>query len=114
MREGVIAAALTGMMVLLFLGSWRDINESGSCPSLASVPAGSTLAELNYPLYETQDEWIVHGFSYANYLQELGPKAQSEIYKKFSIDLAMRDAFRKMRIKGIGVSLGHRSNYYER
>jgi acetamidase/formamidase len=60
--------------------------------------AGSTLAELNYPLYETQDEWIVHGFSYANYLQELGPKAQSEIYKKSSIDLAMRDAFRKMRM----------------
>ena len=33
----------------------------------------------------------------ANYLQELGKNAQSEIYKKSSIDLAMRDAFRKMR-----------------
>ena len=39
----------------------------------------------------------MHGFSFANYLKELGAKAQSEIYGKSSIDLAMRDAFRKMR-----------------
>jgi acetamidase/formamidase len=39
----------------------------------------------------------MHGFSFANYLKELGPKAQSEIYGKSSIDLALRDAFRKMR-----------------
>jgi acetamidase/formamidase len=52
---------------------------------------------LNYPLLETQDEWVMHGFSFANYLEELGPNAQQEIYKKSSIDLALRDAFRKMR-----------------
>lgn len=45
------------------------------------------LADLRYPLLE----------SYANYLAELGEKAQSEIYSKSSIDPAMRDAFRKMR-----------------
>jgi acetamidase/formamidase len=56
-----------------------------------------SLAGLNYPLLETQDEWVMHGFSFANYLAELGPDAQSEIYKKSSIDLALRDAFRKMR-----------------
>ncbi len=56
-----------------------------------------SLAELNYPLLETQDEWVLHGFSYANYLSELGPKAQSLIYEKSSIDGAMRDAFRKVR-----------------
>ena len=56
-----------------------------------------SLEGLNYPLLETQDEWCVHGFSYANYLAELGKDAQSEIYKKSSIDLALRDAFRKMR-----------------
>jgi acetamidase/formamidase len=56
-----------------------------------------SLAELNYPLLETQDEWVLHGFSFANYLEELGPQAQSEIYKKSSIDLALKDAFRKMR-----------------
>ena len=30
-------------------------------------------------------------------MEELGPKAQSEIYAKSSLDLALRDAFRKMR-----------------
>jgi acetamidase/formamidase len=56
-----------------------------------------SLAGLNYPLLETQDEWVMHGFSFANYLAELGPTAQQDIYKKSSIDLALRDAFRKMR-----------------
>src|SRR3984885_1857405 len=56
-----------------------------------------SLAQLNYPLLETQDEWVLHGFSFANYLEELGPSAQQDIYKKSSIDLALRDAFRKMR-----------------
>jgi acetamidase/formamidase len=46
---------------------------------------------------ERPDEWVVHGFSYANYLAELGADAQSEIYAKSSLDRAMRDAFRKMR-----------------
>ena len=40
---------------------------------------------------------MLHGFSFANYLAELGPKAQQEIYEKSSIDLALEDAFRKMR-----------------
>jgi acetamidase/formamidase len=61
-----------------------------------SLP-GTALAGLHYPLLETQDEWVVHGFSFANYLAELGDKAQSEIFAKSSLDLAMRDAFRKMR-----------------
>jgi len=59
---------------------------------------GGTLVEgLDYPLLETDTEWVVHGFSYANYLKALGEKAQSVIYSKSSIDTAMRDAFRKMR-----------------
>lgn len=58
---------------------------------------GTPLEELNYPMLETQDEWLVHGFSYANYLAELGTAAQTDIYKKSSVDLALRDAFRKMR-----------------
>ena len=57
----------------------------------------TALKDLNYPLLETQTEFVVHGFSFPNYLAELGPKAQSEIYGKSSIDLAMRDSFRKMR-----------------
>jgi acetamidase/formamidase len=59
--------------------------------------AGTALDGLAYPLLETQDEWVLHGFSYANYLAELGADAQSKIYEKSSVDLAMRDAFRKMR-----------------
>src|SRR3546814_7992451 len=37
------------------------------------------------------------GFSHPDYLKELGPDAQSEVYKQSSIDSAMRDAFRKAR-----------------
>jgi acetamidase/formamidase len=55
------------------------------------------LQALNYPLLETQTEFLVHGFSYPNYLANLGANAQADIYKKSSVDLAMRDAFRKMR-----------------
>jgi acetamidase/formamidase len=58
---------------------------------------GGPLEKLNYPLLETKDEFVVHWFSFPNYLADLGAKAQSEIYSKSSIDLAMRDAFRKMR-----------------
>ncbi len=61
-----------------------------------SLP-GTAIEDLNFPILETQDEWCLHGFSFANYLKELGPKAQSDIYGKSSIDLALRDAFRKMR-----------------
>ena len=63
----------------------------------ASSLKGSPLEGLDYPLLETQGEYVLHGFSFPNYLAELGPKAQSEIYSKSSIDSALRDAFRKMR-----------------
>jgi acetamidase/formamidase/AraC-like DNA-binding protein len=55
------------------------------------------LEGLTYPLLETPDQWILHGFSYGNYLRELGRYAQSEIYKKSSVDLALRNAFRAAR-----------------
>ncbi len=59
--------------------------------------AREPLKDLDYPLLETADEWVIFGFSHPNYLKELGAAAQSEVYKKSSIDLAMRDAFRKAR-----------------
>jgi acetamidase/formamidase len=59
--------------------------------------AGTVLEDLYYPLLETDDEYIVHGFSYPNYLADLGETAQQDIYANSSIDKAMRDAFRKMR-----------------
>ncbi len=59
--------------------------------------AGTKLEDVNYPLLETPEEWVVQGFSHANYLAELGERAQSEVYEKSSLDLAMKDAFRKAR-----------------
>lgn len=55
------------------------------------------LRDLDYPLIETESEWVIMGFSHPDYLKELGEDAQSEVYKKSSIDGAMRDAFRKAR-----------------
>ncbi|MFT3964550.1 MAG: acetamidase/formamidase family protein [Sphingobium sp.] len=55
------------------------------------------LRDLDYPLIETESEWVIMGFSHPDYLKELGEDAQSEVYKQSSIDAAMRDAFRKAR-----------------
>jgi len=59
--------------------------------------AGTPLQMLNFPMIETQEDWVLSGFSYPNYLENLGANAQNDIFSKSSIDLAMRDAFRKMR-----------------
>ncbi|MEL7069863.1 MAG: acetamidase/formamidase family protein [Cyanobacteria bacterium J06581_3] len=58
---------------------------------------GTILEDLDYPLLETDDEYVVHGFSYTDYLAELGENAQADIFANSSVDGAMRDAFRKMR-----------------
>jgi acetamidase/formamidase/AraC-like DNA-binding protein len=55
------------------------------------------IRDLDYPMIETRDEWVILGFSNPDYLKDLGANAQSEVYKKSSIDLAMRDCFRKAR-----------------
>jgi len=57
----------------------------------------SHLGDLTYPLIETPEEWVIQGFSHPNHLAEFGEKAQSEVYKKSTLDLAMQDAFRKAR-----------------
>ena len=54
-------------------------------------------ADLSAPIIETPTEWVLLGFSHPNYLSELGDKAQSKVYETASLDLAMKDAFRKMR-----------------
>ncbi|WGD32209.1 acetamidase/formamidase family protein [Ancylobacter sp. WKF20] len=59
--------------------------------------AGTLLADLTYPLIETPEDWVLTGFSHPNYLAEFGADGQSEVYSKSSLDLAMRDAFRKVR-----------------
>ena len=80
-------------------GTAIEMSLTGTFQLILHKQSGLTgsLAQLKYPLLETQDEWVLHGFSFANYLEELGPSAQQDIYKKSSIDLALRDAFRKMR-----------------
>ena len=55
------------------------------------------LADLTYPLIETETDWVLTGFSHPNYLAEFGAMGQSEVYAKSSLDLAMKDAFRKAR-----------------
>src|SRR5579864_4714626 len=52
----------------------------------ADLP-GTPLADLNYPLLETKEEWLVHGFSYPDYLSALGADAQNAIFQKSSVDL---------------------------
>jgi acetamidase/formamidase len=48
-------------------------------------------------MLETDQQWSVYGFTFANDLAELGPNAQAEVAHHASIDRAMRDAFRKLR-----------------
>jgi acetamidase/formamidase/AraC-like DNA-binding protein len=59
--------------------------------------AGHVFADLSYPLIETATDWVLTGFSHPNYLAEFGAQGQSEVYATSSLDLAMKDAFRKMR-----------------
>lgn len=54
-------------------------------------------SDLTYPLIETPAEWVLTGFSHPDYLAEFGAKGQGEVYAKSSLDLAMKDAFRKAR-----------------
>jgi acetamidase/formamidase len=58
--------------------------------------SGTQLQDLDHPMIETSTEWVLQGFSIRDYLETL-PNPQSEIFQRSSIDLAMRDAFRKMR-----------------
>lgn len=57
----------------------------------------SFLNGLGAPLIETPDAWLLHGFSYTNYLRELGRNAQSEVFKRSSLSKALRSAFRATR-----------------
>jgi hypothetical protein len=44
--------------------------------------------DLTYPLIENAESFVVQGYSYADYLEEL-PDPMSTIYSKSSIDMAM-------------------------
>lgn len=55
------------------------------------------LRGLKGPVIETEDLWVIQSFSYSNYLRELGTSAQSEVYRRSTVDLALRNAFRQTR-----------------
>lgn len=55
------------------------------------------LTGLNAPMIETEHAWLLHGFSYNNYLRELGRNAQSEVFKRSSLSRALRSAVRATR-----------------
>jgi acetamidase/formamidase len=58
---------------------------------------GTILEGLDHPLMENDNQWAVYGFTFPNYLQTLGLEGQSTVAQHSSLDLAMRDAFRKLR-----------------
>lgn len=59
-----------------------------------SLPA--KVATLDFPLLETSEEYVVHGFAYSNYLDQL--EDPSDIFAEgASLDLAMEDCFIKTR-----------------
>ena len=58
---------------------------------------GTALEGLTHPMLETDEQWSVYGFTFANYLAALGEGAQTDIVNHSSLDEAMRDAFRKLR-----------------
>jgi acetamidase/formamidase len=59
--------------------------------------AGSPLEGLDHPMLETDDEWIIYGFSFPNYLRDIGPSAQQDVARLATLDAAMLDAFKKLR-----------------
>lgn len=56
------------------------------------IKKNKIIFNIDSPIIETPKEWIIQGFSYPDYLNQLGKDAQEEIFKKSSIDLAMKDA----------------------
>src|SRR5216684_3116680 len=58
---------------------------------------GTVLEALTHPMLETEQQWSMYGFTFPNYLAELGLNAQVEVANHSSLDKAMRDAFRKLR-----------------
>ena len=58
---------------------------------------GTILDKVDYPLLETPDSWIVHGFTFRNYLAELGPEAQTKIFKMSSLDPALKNCSTQLR-----------------
>jgi len=64
------------------------LHKAGSLPK--------PVQNLVFPLLETDKEWVIHGFAYANYLDSL-EDASTIFAEGASLDLAMADCFVKTR-----------------
>jgi len=55
---------------------------------------GTALEALDYPMLETRDEWLVHGFSFANYLTEWETRRSRTFTRnrRLTLPCAMRSA----------------------
>lgn len=62
----------------------------------ASEGLPKLVSGVDWPLLETKDEYVVHGFAYTNYLDEL-PDPSTIFQNGTSIDAAMEDCFYKTR-----------------
>lgn len=51
----------------------------------------------DFPLGETENEWIVHGFTHTDYLEDFAPGAEAGVYGDSAIDPAMKNAFTQTR-----------------
>lgn len=91
-------------------GTAIEISMNGTLQFIVHKQAdleGTLLEGIDYPLLETPDSWMVHGFTYPNYLEALGEDAQKEIYEVSSVDMALEDSSTKMRdflMNGMGLS----------
>jgi acetamidase/formamidase/AraC-like DNA-binding protein len=102
-----VAGALLSIGDGHFAQGDAEINGTGlECSLTAEIrvrlhKAGDSLPKflrgLNTPLIETESDWIIQAFSYQNYLRELGRHAQSDVYARSTIDMALRSAFRQAR-----------------
>jgi len=60
-----------------------------------SLPA--TVTNLTFPLLETSEEYVIHGFAYNNYLDDL-PNPSTVFQEGASLNMAMEDCFNKTRL----------------
>lgn len=77
-------------------GIETSINAKVKVTVIKSSSFNEWQAALDFPLGETEDEWIIHGFTETDYLQTFFDDP-SQIYGASSIDKAMKNAFMQTR-----------------
>ena len=81
-------------------GTGLEMSLTGTVRLRLHKPGRSTpphIRGLCAPLIETPDRWVIQSFSFENHLRDLGGSAQTDVYTRATVDLAMRNAFRQTR-----------------